>query len=144
MKFDINTFRTDDDLSKTGVWVDFGGGARMKIASFSNEDFATDFTKRTSPWTKMGVDVPSAEQESIMIDLLAKHILLGWEGVFDGDDVLEFNLENASKLLKEIPFIRSRVIEEARLVSNFRAEEKKAIEKNSVSASDGSQTGAKK
>lgn len=129
-RFDINQFRTDDSLSKAGVWVDFGASAEFKIASFGNEDFGVEFRRRTDPWTKMGVEVPDDEQETIMVELLAKYIVLDWKGVFEGEDELPYSRENAERLLREVPFVRSRIIEEARRIQNFRATEAKAVEKN--------------
>lgn len=134
MRFNLNDFRTDPELTKAGVWVDFGGGAEFKLAAFESPAFQEDLRKRTKPYQDLGRDVPEADQEEIMIDLMAKHILLDWKGVYDvvdGEEVeLEYSVDNARRLLKEITRVREWVVAQSRKVQNFKNASDKAIEGN--------------
>lgn len=130
MKFDINEFRTDEDKKASGVWVDFGGGASFKLASLEHAEFVEAFRKETKPYTDLGREVPEADQEEIMLRLTARHIVLDWKGVYDGDDELPYSYDNALKLLTEIKWVRDRILLEARKVANFRAEQREKTEGN--------------
>lgn len=130
MRFDINQFRTDPDKKSQGVWIDFGGGARFKIASFDNQDFANEFRQMLQPYQKLGQEIPRGEQTRILVHCMARHIVLDWEGVFDGDEELPYSEENAKRLLSEIEFVLDRIIEEAKRLENFRKEKAEEIEGN--------------
>lgn len=130
LKFDISKYRTDPALKQQGVWIDLGGGARIKLASFDNEDFATNFRKMVEPYTKMGQEVPEGEQKRIMLHCTANYIILDWENIFDGEDPIPYTPENAYRLLEEIDFVRERVMAEAKKFQNFRQESGKAVEGN--------------
>lgn len=129
-RFDINNYRTDPALKQQGVWVDFGGGARVKIAAFDNEDFATNFRKMIEPYAKMGQEVPEEEQKRIMVHCTARYVILDWEGMFDGDAEFPYSVENAERLLNEIEFVRDRIFAEARKYQNFRAQTLEGTAKN--------------
>lgn len=130
MKFDINDFRTDDNAKQEGVWVDFGGSAEFKIASLDNPEFQKAFRRKTKPYADMGREIPEKDQEAIMNECLAKHVVLGWKGVFDGDKELKFTTEAALRLMSEISWVRDRVIQEARRLDNFKAKQAEETEGN--------------
>lgn len=127
--FDINAFRIDRNARAHGVWVDFGG-ARFKLRSLENADFTEAFAAAAEPWTSLGRKVPVAEQERIMAETVAAHIVVDWENVFDGDAPFPFSRENALRLFTEAPPILERVIAQARTHANFRAAEDKRVEGN--------------
>lgn len=129
-RFDLSNYRTDPSLKKEGVWIDLGGGARVKIASFDNEDFTAQFRKMVEPYSKMGQEVPDEEQTRIMVFCTARFVILDWEGIYDGEEQLPYTVENAERVLTEIEFFRDRVIAEARKYANFRAGNVEALAKN--------------
>lgn len=45
--------------------------------------------------------------------------LIGWEGIGEKGKLLEFNEENAKRILKEHTWIRQAVLDEAGLLANF-------------------------
>ena len=120
LKFDINDFRTDSVLKTEGVWIDFGGGARIKLASFDNVGFTEAFRKAIKPYADLNRDVPEAEQLNIMCVAMAHHIVLDWENIFDGDKELKHSAAASEKLLKELEPIRDRILQESRNLSNFK------------------------
>jgi hypothetical protein len=130
MKFDLNSFKQDDTKKTDGVWVDIGAGARIKVASLSSEKFQAWFRKKTAPYTRMNKEIPSDTQKEIMIEGISEYVLFGWEGVYEGETLLPFSIANARRVMTEVEWFVDRVIEEARLFSNFAAEEAAAVEKN--------------
>lgn len=119
--FDLSDFKADETAQEKGVWIDFGGGARFKLASLSSKLFQKDFQARIAPYKNVGRDIPEDEQEQVMIDCLSKHIVLDWEGVFDGEKPFKYSKDNCKKLLNEIPKVRDMIINEAQKLQNFKA-----------------------
>lgn len=130
IRFDINSFRLDKDAKTGGVWIEFGGGAEFKIASFDTPAFSDAFRKATKPYNDLGMEIPEADQLEIMARGMSQFIVLDWKNVYDGDEELAFSEENAYRLLIELEWLRNKIIEEAKKLSNFRDKAKKVVEKN--------------
>lgn len=130
MKFDLNDFRTDKEAKAHGVWVAFGGGAEIKIASFDSPSFTEAFRKATKPYQDLGRAIPEDDQVSIMVECMANHIVLDWKNIFEGDDEVPYSIDNARRVLTELEWVRDRVIAEARKIENFKAKQREATEGN--------------
>ena len=130
LKFDINDFRLDKTAKQQGVWVEFGGGASFKLANFDNPSFTDAFRKATKPYNDLGKKIPEDDQIEIMARTMSQFIVLDWKGVFDGDEELPYSAENAYRLLKELEWIRDRIIAEARDLENFRIKAREETEGN--------------
>ena len=130
LKFDINDFRLDKDAKQAGVWVEMGGGASFKLASFDNPSFTEAFRKATKPYNDLGRKIPEADQAEIMARTMSQFIVLDWKGVFDGDTELPYSADNAFRLLMELEWIRDRLIGEARDLENFKAKAREETEGN--------------
>lgn len=130
LKFDINDFRLDKTAKQQGVWVEFGGGASFKLANFDNPSFTDAFRKATKPYNDLGKKIPEDDQVEIMARTMSQFIVLDWKGVFDGDEELPYSAENAYRLLKELEWIRDRIIAEARDLENFRIKAREETEGN--------------
>ena len=137
LRFDINDFKLDKGAKAAGVWIDFGGGAEFKIASFDNPSFTDAFRKATKPYADLGKEIPEDDQIEIMAPCMSNFIVLDWKNVYDGEDVMAYSVDNAYRLLKELEWIRSKLIAEAQKLENFRAHAREATEKNSPAASPG-------
>jgi len=120
LRFDINDFKLDKDAKHQGVWVSFGGGAEFKLANFDNPSFTDAFRKATKPYNDLGKKIPDEDQIEIMARTMSQFIVLDWKGVFDGDKELKYSHDNAYRLLKELEWIRNRIISEAQDLENFR------------------------
>lgn len=130
LRFDINEFRLDKDAKAGGVWIDFGGGAKFKIAAFDNPAFSDAFRKATKPYNDLGKEIPDDDQVDILSRTMSQFIVLDWKGVYDGKKVLEYSTENAFRLLVELEWIRSKIIAEAQKLENFRAKAREKTEGN--------------
>ena len=130
MKFDLNDFRTDKAAKENGVWIEFGGGASFKLASFDNVTFTDAFRKATKPYADLGKEIPEADQIEIMSRCMSNFVILDWKNVYDGDSLLDYSADNAYRLLKELEWIRSKLIAEAQKLENFRAVARGDTEKN--------------
>ncbi len=130
MKFDLKDFRTDPTAKAAGVWIEFGGGAEFKIASFDNPGFTEAFRKMTKPYNDLGRAIPEEEQTVILTKCMAAHIVLDWKGVFLDEKELKYSAEAAEKVLLEFEWVLTRIVAEAKKIENFKAQATEATEKN--------------
>lgn len=130
LRFDINEFRLDKDAKLNGVWIDFGGSASIKIAAFDNPAFSDAFRKATKPYNDLGKEISDDDQIEIMSRTMSQFIVLDWKGIFDGEKELKYSSEAAFRLLKELEWIRSKIIVEAQKLENFREKAKEATSGN--------------
>jgi len=137
LRFDINDFMLDKGAKAAGVWIEMGGDAAFKIASFDNPSFTDAFRKATKPYQDLGKEIPEDDQLEIMARAMSNFVVLDWRGVYDGDEELVYSVENCYRLLKELEWIRSKLITEAQKLENFRAAAKDSTGKNSPAASPG-------
>lgn len=139
--FDLNQYRTSEDLENNGVWKDLGNGARIKIARLGNAEFNKMFSELVAPYAETGAKVPPEVQKDISVKCLARTVLLGWEGVYDGDDPVDYSYDNAVRVLTELKDFRELVIRLAGDMDAFKEKKDKELVGNSESASDGSSSG---
>jgi hypothetical protein len=69
--------------------------------------------------------------EDVMIKVMAESLILDWSGVADRDgEALEFNKENCTQLLTDLPELRDAIWAEANKVANFITSEREESSKN--------------
>jgi hypothetical protein len=115
---DLKKTKTDPKAEREGVWIQ-NEDARFKIARMRNPAALAAFQEKTR---FLRGRIPDAKQEEIMTEVMAEHILIGWENVTIGGDVLDYSREAAAMVLKEFPEIRAFVFDESQKVENFLAE----------------------
>lgn len=136
--FDINSLRTNEDKENQGVWRDLGNGAKLLLARLGNAEFSKMFAELTQPYAETGTKVPVEVQKDISVKCLARTVLLGWEGIYDGEDELEYSYDNAVRVLTEVKDFRELVMKLAGDLDAYKDKKDEELEGNSGSASDGS------
>lgn len=95
-------FATDESLENNGTWFPLAEGTRVLVARSDNRAYAKLLTKLVEQGRKsldLGGEVADKKSDEIMVEVMAKTILLGWEGVsFKGVD-LEYSVETAMQVL---------------------------------------------
>lgn len=128
-------FKTDKDLERTGVWMDYGG-FRVKIARSggSNKPYLRLLEAKLRPYQRAikteTIDPDLAE--GIMYEVFAKTVIVGWETKVDDKWVaklqtLDGKLVNASPeaivtVLKALPDLFSDLQEQSMKAAIFREE----------------------
>jgi hypothetical protein len=118
-------FATDETLENNGTWVDMGGGTRFLIARSGNRKHAKLLSKEVERHRKvldMNDDLADQKNDEIMIDVMARTILLGWENVSFKGKPLEYSYENAKKVLALRDF-RVHVAKLSDEMENYRLKE---------------------
>jgi len=136
-KFDLNEFRIDKSKQEQGVWVDFGAGAKFKLAHSKSSAFSEAFTKATEPYKATGREPSTEEMEDILVDCMANYLVLDWKEVYLEDKALKYNIETCKKILRDFPELRDRLFDQGTKSSNFKDKRDKEIVKNSKAASSG-------
>ena len=121
-------FATNEDQENTGVWREMGGDAKLLIARSGNRAYGRMITKlyeQHQQALEIKGDSAEALSDKIMIEVIAKTILLGWEGVEYKGKPLEYNLENAQLLLAVKDF-RRHVTKLSEDIDQYRVKEEEA------------------
>jgi hypothetical protein len=124
-------FSTNKKLEDEGVWIDIGDGAKLKIARAGNKQSNALSKQLAKPYMaqitygKLSDEVAT----QIGVEVMAKAILLDWKGIqYDGAD-LPYSVDNAIKLLTELPDFRDYVSQMANDRKTFQREIEEAITK---------------
>jgi hypothetical protein len=135
-------FKTDEASEQEGIWLEYadedgkGPPARIKIARAggSNAKYMRVLERRYKPvrrQSQLGILDPKVSEE-ILAQVYAEAVLLGWENVTDPEGKpLPFNVENAVKLLTDLPELFSEIQIQANRMSLFRADLREADAGNS-------------
>lgn len=125
-------FGTDKNLEIHGITLEYHDGddvdanpVRIRIARAggSNVAFDKELEKRTRHMRRQlaAGSVSVTEVQRVSREVYASVVLLGWENVTDADGKpLEFNYDNALKLLTELPDLMADIQEQAGKAQLFR------------------------
>lgn len=135
MAFDIKNFATDKDKELEGVWEDLGQGARVLVARAGNRNFAAGYGAIPSGVRRLlekdALDPAAAD--ATLCKLLAETILLGWEGMLEGEKEVKYSKEVAAEMLVKYPDFRQFIWDLANDFQRFHDEAKNETLKNSKS-----------
>ena len=131
MGFNLQSLTIDEAVSKKGVWVEFLGGSRLKIASTQSNAYkamlAREYKKHRLQLDDSNPDNFRLIQE-ITAKALATVILLDWEGINWPDEsgnVVEnipYTIARGEKALAIADQLREFVSEQAGKAATFKEE----------------------
>jgi len=128
-------FKTDKNLEKDGIILDYGEAGRIRIARAggNNERFKRYTEAQLKPYTRQ-ISAGTMDEKlatKISADIYAKTIILGWEEVTGEDGKpLEFTVENVTKVLLDLPDLFSDIQKAASDATLFRADVQDAVAGN--------------
>ena len=116
MPINLNKFKFDHTKTEQGVWVDFEGDTRFKIASLHSRRFELKLSDLMKPYRSPALRHKLDDQD-FMLNLrtiaMAESVLIDWEGIEYNGEPLPFTIENAKSLLTQAPEIRKWIEDEA-------------------------------
>lgn len=129
-------FQTSENSEKgEGIVLNYGDYGKFRIhrAGGANRRFGTLFQAKMKPYTRQ-LQTDTMDEDlarEISIEVYAKTVVIGWEGVVgrDGDE-LPFSEENCVQLLTDLPDLFRDIQAAAQDRSLFLAEAQKAAEGN--------------
>ena len=95
-------FATDETKEEDGIWVDIGDDSEILVARAGNKKYGKMISKEYEKHKKLldlKNEASEKKSEEVMIDVLAKTILLGWKNIMFKGEELPYSLDNAKMLL---------------------------------------------
>lgn len=125
------TYAVNEEKESKGVWCEIGD-SKFLVARAGNKDYVKMLTKEVNR-NKRALDRKDAAaeklNEELMVKIMAKTILLGWEDVEYKGKKLEYSVENAEMILAHDEF-RRQIMVEAEDFSKFKAVQDEEDAKN--------------
>lgn len=118
MSFDIAKLATDQGRENEGTWIDVGDDCRLCIARVGNRRYTDEVSKIARKNNVATLDNDTARKK--MIDVYARTILLGWEGLQENGEDVPYTQENARRMLTEYPDFFRMIEAEASNAEHFR------------------------
>jgi hypothetical protein len=128
----LTNYAFDENLALNGKKVDLGDGSSITIARWGNKNFTKLFTDSVKPYGKHVDRLDASVQEGIYFDVVAKTIVLGWEGIFDGKEAVPYSTENVARVFRKYPEFAQEVIAMSKEFALFRSEAMEADLGNSA------------
>ncbi len=121
-------FERDEDMETKGIWQNFGPYGKFLIARAggANARFLSMLSKTMEPYQRQIQKnmLPEDVANELLINVFARTVILGWEGVIDKDGkAIEYSYEACVKLLTDLPDFFIDMREEATRIQNFRSAE---------------------
>jgi len=145
--FDISNMASDIKKENEGVWHDYEGGLRLKIARLNNEDhqqFMLEKRREVNQSQRFGVggEIGKEKLNELTIEGMARHILVNWECMVENGKTLAYSVKEATRIITKYPKFFRLVEEEAMNDANFKIESEQDELGNSESSATGTPDGA--
>lgn len=115
-------FATNTKSEEEGVWVTLGGTSKILVARAGNKKYGRMLNAQVEK-NQAALDLKTDEadelSDSIMVDVFANSILLGWENLSYQGEPLDYSVDNAKKLLA-IKDFRVLVANHSKNIENYR------------------------
>lgn len=118
-------YATDEAVEVSGAWKEIGPGAKILVARAGNDEYAAAIQTEVDTHRlqlELGGKAGKRVNDEIMVRVMARTILKGWEGLTFKGEVVTYSYENACRLLALKEF-RALVLEIAGDIENFRIKE---------------------
>jgi len=125
-------YGVDKEAEISGVWHDMGDGVRVKIARIGNPQYQKEFQRISKPYRNSirRRSLSDEVAERLLIDAMAKCIVLDWDGLEEDGVPIPYSVANAKRLLTEYRDFRDNINDFANEMEGFRQEEVEEGEKN--------------
>lgn len=128
-------FAVDSTLVVEGVWRDMPGGTgRVLVARMGNQRFK-DAYRKVAKQPKFGrtriANMTDRQEDELLMDICSKTILLGWEGLSDGEETMAYSPERAYQAFTEYSDFFDGILEMSSEIEAYRSAEVAATEGNS-------------
>ena len=123
--FTLDELFTDPNKDENGVWVEFFGGSRLKIASIESPKYKAHLA-RVVKANKLRLDDDNDDAlplvRRLTAEAMSKHVLLDWENInLNGETDVPYTPERGFMALQHSSKFRDFVAEAAADHSNFKA-----------------------
>lgn len=107
------------DGSPTDFFITVRGTQSPKVKAYSKKVFNQLQIKEQQAKRKGKENDFSLEDAEDMAVASAAVRIVSWRGLLEDGKVVEFNEDNASRIMRELDWVRSQVLDEADIAANF-------------------------
>lgn len=143
--FDLLSLAPDDNMAENGVWLEFFGGSRLKIAKAQNTKHQAFMNKAYKVnRRKLDMEDKNADKlaEDISREAAARYLLKDWEGISINGEMKAYSYELGIEAMKLVPELKSEVDEQSRRLQNFQISDEEEDLENVKTISPGNSNGA--
>lgn len=126
--FDLATFRTDKVKEVEGVWMEYVGPSRLKIARLRNSKMQEFLLSKQTSAARQHND-PQYQLRTFR-RAVARFVLLGWEHLYLDDVEQTYSEELAYEIFEDYPDFYETVLAMAGEIDAFRTENTEEDTKN--------------
>ena len=134
----FETFSADVDLQKDGKWVEYGDcRVLIAFAGDGNPRYEKAMERHTRPYRRyldsdkmIMSDSMKKQVNEAVVGAYAHAVVLDWENVREGDQVIEYSPKEAKRIMLKLPAFFADVREFANNLSNYQLESDESDEKN--------------
>ncbi len=126
--FNIRQMQTDENKEREGSWMPYAEGLRVKLARLNNPKVQA-YYRRAIRMSGRKNQTSEQEREELR-KIVAREVLLDWDGLMDGDEVITFSEDKAIKYFREINDFFEDIVKMAEDRGNFLVEQTKEAEGN--------------
>ena len=123
--FDIMSLKADENLAEDGVWLEFYGNSRLKIAQNQNTKHQAYINNQYKIHRrKLDMEDKNADKlaEKISTEGAARHLLKDWEGITVNGAPQDYSVDLAIQLMVQIPTLKKEVEDQSRRLQNFQTQ----------------------
>jgi hypothetical protein len=109
----FSEFATDEQLEDQGAWQTLKGSTKLLVARANNRAYGrllSELVEKHSEQLNNGTPEADALSDKLMVQVIAKTVLKGWENLVYKGKALAYNTANAEMVLSHADF-RRRVLE---------------------------------
>lgn len=123
-KFDGDIYKMstmDEAKVLEGTEVHYGNGITFRLAKLGNRRFKDYWAVISKPYQR-ALDkgtLDTETHEGLIIDALARTVVLGWSGIKVKGKAFPYTVKNAITLMTDLEEVREFVVEEAGKFTNF-------------------------
>lgn len=128
----FKSFATDETAELEGKWIKLGDEAEILVARAGNKRYSKLLTQEYQKNKRLLDKKDDAAEElsvTIMVDAMARTLLVGWKNLSFKGTPLAYSVDNA-KLLLSVKDFRELVLGHASAAETFRVEDEAEAAKN--------------
>lgn len=105
---------------QSGAFVTIRGDESKTVKAYARRKY-TEYQQREQAMKRRGKtsELTLEEAEELAVEAAVVR-LISWKGLGEAGKELPFTVENATRILKEHPWIRNQIVEESSQILNFR------------------------
>lgn len=125
-------YKTDEVKETNGTWENLGDGIQVLVARWGNKNFNRVMEGMMKPHqhSLRNNNLPDDVASEIISKVMAKTILLGWEGIEEDSVTVVYSQKEALRLLTEYKDFKGRIQGIAQSMEIFKTQEDEETEKN--------------